>query len=556
MAQSKPSITSTKHILPFDRLSPRDFERLCLWLVERQGYERAEHLGAAGSEQGRDIIAWREGKLWAFQCKRVRSFGPSDALKEADKVLGLPKDQRPVGLVFLVTCDVSADTRQQTRERCAGEMECYFWAGTELDEKVKRYLDIVKEFFQADQGATIVTGDIVFQTFAQTPMLLSNHIRLREFQTLINERTRKFVGRDFVFKAINDLLKSPNFPSGYIVISGEPGIGKTTLLAQLVKLRGYVHHFNICTQNIRSTQDFLANLCAQLVVRYELEHFMLPSEATQDSGFLSRLLSEVAEKERDQPVIILVDALDEAEDIGLAPGANRLYLPPALPDGVFFVVTTRPKVDYRLFVDRRKDIYLRDEDPCNLQDVRLYIQDFLKEHWAPMALRVEQWGLEEEEFVDVITEKSEGNFMYLVYVLGDIRDGRLTATNIDDIRNLPQGLQDYYQHHWRSMRAPDPDRFDKYYEAVVCILAAVREPVTISQVVEWTKLSPVRVKEVIGEWREFLNVHEVKQGESLYRVYHTSFQDFLQEEVGLTRYHDMIAQRALDKIPGFSDKIE
>ena len=62
------TVTRTTHTLHFDQLSPRDFERLCLWLVEREGYERAEHLGAAGSEQGRDIIAWREGALWAFQC--------------------------------------------------------------------------------------------------------------------------------------------------------------------------------------------------------------------------------------------------------------------------------------------------------------------------------------------------------------------------------------------------------------------------------------------------------------------------------------------------------
>ncbi len=83
MTGSQPPITGTTHTLPFDRLSPRDFERLCLWLVEREepalslskepalslskGYERAEHLGAAGSEQGRDIVAWREGALWAFQ---------------------------------------------------------------------------------------------------------------------------------------------------------------------------------------------------------------------------------------------------------------------------------------------------------------------------------------------------------------------------------------------------------------------------------------------------------------------------------------------------------
>ena len=51
MTQSQPPITRTTHTLPFDKLSPRDFERLCLWLVEREGYGRAEHLGTAGSEQ-------------------------------------------------------------------------------------------------------------------------------------------------------------------------------------------------------------------------------------------------------------------------------------------------------------------------------------------------------------------------------------------------------------------------------------------------------------------------------------------------------------------------
>ena len=44
------TVTRTTYTLPFDKLSPRDFERLCLWLVEREGYERAGHLGAAGSE--------------------------------------------------------------------------------------------------------------------------------------------------------------------------------------------------------------------------------------------------------------------------------------------------------------------------------------------------------------------------------------------------------------------------------------------------------------------------------------------------------------------------
>jgi hypothetical protein len=97
LTQSKPPIVGMTFPLPFDLLSPREFERLCLWLVRPEGYERAEHLGAAGKEQGRDIVAWHEDEQWAFQCKRVRRFGPQDALREVEKVLALPEEEQPVG---------------------------------------------------------------------------------------------------------------------------------------------------------------------------------------------------------------------------------------------------------------------------------------------------------------------------------------------------------------------------------------------------------------------------------------------------------------------------
>ena len=107
------------------QLSPRDFERLCLWLVQREGFDRPEHLGAAGKEQGRDIVAWREGQLWAFQCKRVQHFHPADAETEIDKVLGLPDELRPAALVFLVACDVSGETRRRVRcTSCPDSAHC------------------------------------------------------------------------------------------------------------------------------------------------------------------------------------------------------------------------------------------------------------------------------------------------------------------------------------------------------------------------------------------------------------------------------------------------
>jgi hypothetical protein len=59
VTQPQPPITRTTHTLPFDKLSPRDFERLGLWLVEREGYEHVEHLGAAGSQRR---LMWKWGQ--------------------------------------------------------------------------------------------------------------------------------------------------------------------------------------------------------------------------------------------------------------------------------------------------------------------------------------------------------------------------------------------------------------------------------------------------------------------------------------------------------------
>ena len=56
---NKPKIITTVKPLPFDALSPSDFERMYLWLVEREGFLRPQHLGETGSEQGRDIVAYR-----------------------------------------------------------------------------------------------------------------------------------------------------------------------------------------------------------------------------------------------------------------------------------------------------------------------------------------------------------------------------------------------------------------------------------------------------------------------------------------------------------------
>jgi hypothetical protein len=150
-----PSLAATRHVLSFDRLSPADFERLCLWLVEREGYTKAEHLGLAGSEQGRDVVAYKptpQGEeLWYFQCKRYRSINARTLKDEVGKYLRLAQEKprlRPAGVVFVVSCAMSARVREEVGDYCEQHGLAYeFWALTELDMRVKHHPDLLREFF-------------------------------------------------------------------------------------------------------------------------------------------------------------------------------------------------------------------------------------------------------------------------------------------------------------------------------------------------------------------------------------------------------------------------
>lgn len=373
-----------------------------------------------------------------------------------------------------------------------------------------------------------------YSYFQSTPASLR-----RSFDALIADKIRNFVGRRFVFDALDEFLDKQD--SGYFVIRGAPGIGKSAFMAKLVNERGYVHHFNIASQNIRSTRAFLENTCAQVIACYGLGYKELPQSAADDSGFLVQCLSEAAAKRKDksQKIVVAIDSLDEADRLGLASTVNNLFLPHSLPEGVYIVLTTRPLADVRLEVARKQVLDLEANSVGNLQDITEYIEAFMQR--PAMQTRISTLGYKPDNFLAALRAKSQGNFMYLYHVLPDIEAGKLIPSSVDD---LPDGLLDYYKRHWRQMRDGNEKDFDTLYEPIVCILGVAQEPVTVQQIATWTKLSQGQVKTSIQLWREFLEEEQV-ENKHCYRIYHASFQDFLKEQVDLSRYDDMIIESYL-----------
>lgn len=152
----KPDITSTPHVLPFDKLSPEQFERLCLGLVLREGFLHVQHLGAGGSDEGWDVIGYLptedDLELWVFQCKRYQAVYPKVLIQEVDKCIGRGADEdgrSPARLVFVTSCTVSARTRKTVAEYASAKgLACEFWAETELNQRVNDHPGLVWQFFR------------------------------------------------------------------------------------------------------------------------------------------------------------------------------------------------------------------------------------------------------------------------------------------------------------------------------------------------------------------------------------------------------------------------
>jgi hypothetical protein len=346
-----------------------------------------------------------------------------------------------------------------------------------------------------------------------------NQAEDKEQQKLIEEKTDGFVGREFVFEAIEEFLTSQ--PNGYFIIEGEPGIGKSAILAKYVQKTGCIAHFNVRSQGITSVERFLKNVCTQLISRYNLPYSSLPPDATRDGQFFARLLGEVSAKlKAGDRLVIAIDALDEVDRTDHT-GANLLYLPARLDKGVYFVMTQRPGT-LPLTVStppHRFDLMQHQEQ--SLQDIQTYIRGEIKKS-SQLQAWIDEKGLTVEEFITQLANKSENNFMYLKYVLPDIKNGKYKDLSIE---SLPQGLQAYYEEHWRRMGMTDKET-KRTKSKIVYVIAELRQPMPRREIAEFAEEDAFTVQEVLDEWEQFLRKEQVND-ETYYSIYHSSFRDFL-----------------------------
>lgn len=347
-----------------------------------------------------------------------------------------------------------------------------------------------------------------------------------EFRALIEEKTKRFCGRQFVFKQFDKFIRKHN--RGYFTIIGEPGVGKSAIAAEYVRRHGSPCYFNVMAEGRNRPELFLPSLRQQLIRRFQL--------VNAANANLPTLLEKASRRLRKgERLTIVVDGLDEVSQQDAE--SNLLHLPANLPQGIYFLLTRRPYATGKeqltvspgvpkVSLDLTSDKYA----PYNHKDVVEYIRMMLHEDpdcAEPLQGWLQERNLTESQFIENLAQKSENNFIYLRYVLPEIAAGNYDNLNLE---GLPEGLQQYYQQQWVRMGM----EHDPAQNAVITLytFVAIGEPLPCETLAEMTQQDEAEIEKILSDWAGYLR-RSPSDGTTCFSIYHTSFLEFLRSKTEL-----------------------
>jgi putative ubiquitin-RnfH superfamily antitoxin RatB of RatAB toxin-antitoxin module/DNA polymerase III delta prime subunit len=365
----------------------------------------------------------------------------------------------------------------------------------------------------------------------------------------VRELTEVFVGREEHIRQVKDAIKRTS--KGVLWISGKPGVGKSALMAKLMKdYIGQTQHYIVIPYFFRygqagcSTMEFLETALKRLQAELNREiepEPRLPDRQQQLAKALEEAVSETGKK-----VLFLVDGLDEIyrqEREFL----NVPFMTMTVKDRILWVCAGRSEGDLEEALKSRGAVWVFPDGlpPLDEQAIRAMLIEHLGR--LKYALFERDEG-ERNRFVEAVTRKSEGLPLYVRMVIEDLKAGRLTVW---DEEKLPEGLVAYYERLLERLRVSD---VGAVLTPLFCILAWAKEPIT-----EGTMKVLLQTHHLAGtpRWSELfqralehghlmLQQRPTPDGETGWTIYHDSFRRHLLESETVSVSREWAQERWLE----------
>jgi hypothetical protein len=252
--------------------------------------------------------------------------------------------------------------------------------------------------------------------------------------------------------------------------------------------------------------------------------------------------------------MLVVDSLDEAvltdvKDNSILDIVVEMAESDKFPPWLKLLVTSRPQANVTDKLNHADKIdleaVLKEDKEKNLEDIRAYVKERMTFEVCPpqkyrMQTALDIVSLEEwadvdvlKGYVEAVVEKSDGMFLYAVYIFDDIEKKKLSlGQSIEEFKgHLPKGLSGFYEKRFNDMgfgkKGSERDWYLKEVVPVIEVIVAAREPPSLNVLLEATGREEQELLDVIDEISTFLKIEKQEGDEERYTFMHQSFTDWI-----------------------------
>lgn len=161
-------------------------------------------------------------------------------------------------------------------------------------------------------------------------------------RALIDYYRSSFFGRDGVIQSIKEFIEKVN--SGYFLLKGVPGQGKTAIMAQFVHEHSLPHHFISQNDGRDDEEAIIKSLYVQIAQKMGTEIRPFPASLTDLKRNFQNLLQSYSDycELHQQKGVIVIDGLDELKN--LEESISLAFLPLYLPKHIYAILSSRPNM--------------------------------------------------------------------------------------------------------------------------------------------------------------------------------------------------------------------
>lgn len=283
-------------------------------------------------------------------------------------------------------------------------------------------------------------------------------------------------------------------------LRGDAGTGKTSFIAHLSNIKEEIQAVHFCRYNDNERANpkraimSLAYYMSTQLADYREELFKLLDldkliEKSTNRLFEYLIIEPLQKiKYHGQPMVIVIDALDEATFNGKNELADIIafhFL--KTPNWLKLIVTSRNEALLKRKLSKFYSIDISNNSKENLDDISGYLSLYLRDILPD--------GKRQKYILDIITQKSEGIFLYAKTVSDEIRKGNLS---IDNVNKFPNGLTGIYLNYFNRIFENNLSfTYKKDIRPVMEILCTTYAPITPNDLCEILDIDEYDIDDIL-----------------------------------------------------------